>query len=799
MHPKIIKRVCLSILTCLGTATLSAQQEEIKPYEDSTLPVYQRVSDLLSRLSVEDKVNLLIGTGMPEVELLKRINPVVGSSNYLVAGCAGTTTPLDRHRLPAIVMTDGPAGVRISPTRPGSEKTYYATNFPTGMSIACSWDVDLAGNIGEAIGNEALEYGSDVQLAPAINIMRNPLCGRNYEYYSEDPWLTGKIAAAYIEGVQKNGVAASVKHFAANNNETNRMEIDAEVSQRALREIYLRAFEIAVKEAKPATVMSSYNKLNGVYTSANYELLTTVLRDEWGFNGTVMTDWFGGYAGYKAFRGEYRSVTLQQIQAGNDLLMPGITPQKAELLAGIQSGKLRMEDVDTALRRILTLLFRSPRMNRYTYSDAPNLKAHAEVARRASTDGMVLLKNDGGTLPLAADVRKPVLFGSGSYNFIAGGTGSGFVHTAYSVSLMEGMQQAGFPEDDELCKLYLPFLDRERVRLDNEAKKYANPPAFTPAEMPLKKKIIQKKAETEDVAIITIGRNTGEFFDWKPVKGEYYLSDAEQELIDNVSAAFHAKGKKVVVVLNIGNVIETASWQDKADAILVAWLGGQEGGNSVVDILTGKVSPSGKLAMTFPARYEDIPFAGEFPGLTEAEPQTVRYKEGVYVGYRYFDSFGVKPAFAFGHGLSYTTFEYSNVQVSHPEFDRELFVSVDIRNTGERAGREVVQLYLGAPDNLLDKPVRELKGFAKTRLLQPGEVQRITFRLTPRELSSFRSDLSAWVADEGSYTVELAAASDDIRQKATFTLPRTQIVEKVNDVLKAPGHFTDLKRTKLTK
>ncbi len=796
MYLKIFKRACLTLITCLGTTTLPAQVEELKSYKDDSLPIYLRVSNLMSRLSVEDKVNLLIGTGMPEVELLKRINPVVGSTNYLVAGCAGTTTPLDKHGLPAIVMTDGPAGVRISPTRKESSKTYYATNFPTGMSIACSWDTKLAEQIGEAIGNEALEYGSDVQLAPAINIMRNPLCGRNYEYYSEDPHLSGKIATAYIEGIQKNGIATSVKHFVANNNETNRMEINAEVSQRALREIYLRGFEIAVKEAKPATVMSSYNKLNGVYTSANYELLTTILRDEWGFNGTVMTDWFGGYAGYKAFRGEYKSVTLEQIQAGNDLLMPGIKPQKMELLAGIQSGKLRMEDVDTAVRRILTLLFRSPRMNKYAYSDAPDLKAHAQVARQASTGGMVLLKNDGETLPFMADVKKPVLFGSGSYNFIAGGTGSGFVHTAYSVSLMEGMQQAGFSKDEELCKLYLPFLESERIRLDNERKKYANPPAFTPAEMPLQKKIIEKKAKTEDVAIITIGRNTGEFFDWKPVKGEYLLSDAEQELIENVSRAFHARGKKVVVVLNIGNVIETTSWQDKVDAILVSWLGGQEGGNSVIDILTGKVSPSGKLTMTFPARYEDIPFAGEFPGLTEAEPQTVCYKEGIYVGYRYFDSFEVKPAFAFGHGLSYTSFEYSNVQLSHAEFDHELFVSVDVKNTGKCAGREVVQLYLGAPDDQLDKPVHELKGFAKTRLLQPGEIQRVTFRLSPRDLASFHTDLSAWVADKGKYVVELAASSVDIRQKAEFTLPERLIVEKVNNVLKGQEHFSDLKRNK---
>lgn len=795
MYLKRMKRACLTIITCLGTTALPAQQEALKPYEDSGLPVHQRVADLMSRLSVEDKVNLLIGTGMPEVDLLKRINPVVGSTDYLVAGCAGTTTPLEAYGLPAMVMTDGPAGVRISPIRKGSDRTYYATGFPTSMSVACSWNVDLARQLGEAIGQEALEYGSDVQLAPAINIMRNPLCGRNYEYYSEDPWLTGKMAAAYISGIQENGVAASVKHFAANNNETNRMEIDVQVSQRALREIYLRGFEIAVKEAKPATVMSSYNRLNGVYTSANYDLLTTVLRDEWGFQGVVMTDWFGGYAGYKSFRGEYASVTLEQIQAGNDLLMPGITPQKRDLLEGIKAGKLSMTDVDVAVKRILTLLFRSPRMNRYPYSDNPDLKAHTQIARQAAAEGMVLLKNEGGALPLAADVKRPILFGSGSYNFISGGDGgSGCVHMAYTVSLLEGMQRAGFSRDEELCRLYLPFLESEHQRLDAERKKYPNPPALTPAEYSLKNKIIGKKAATGDIAIITIGRSTGEFFDWKPVKGDYLLSDAEQELIDDVSRAFHAQGKKVVVVLNIGNVIETASWQDKVDAILVAWLGGQEGGNAVVDVLTGKTSPSGKLSMTFPMRYEDVPYAAEFPGVTEAEPQSVGYKEGVYVGYRYFDSFGVKPAFAFGHGLSYASFEYSAIELSDTSFNRELFVTADIKNTGKCAAREVVQLYLCAPGEGLDKPARELKGFAKTRLLQPGETQRLTFRLTARELASFHSAASAWVADEGDYVVELAASSADIRQKMKFHLPKRLTVEKVNDVLKSDGRFSDMKR-----
>lgn len=788
------KRICLILVTFLWTALVSAWQLEYPPYADNSLPLYQRIDDLMSRLSVEDKVNLLIGTGMPEVKLLERINPVVGSTDYLVPGCAGTTTPLEQFGIPGIVMTDGPAGVRIAPVRKDNDKMYHATGFPTGMAIAASWDVALAQCVGEAIGNEALEYGSDVQLSPAINIIRNPLCGRNYEYYSEDPWLTGKMGAAYIKGLQSNGVAASVKHFAANNNETNRMEIDSRISQRALREIYLRGFEMIIKEARPATVMSSYNKLNGVYTSANYELLTTVLRDEWGFGGLVMTDWFGGYAGYKAFQKEYSSVTLEQIQAGNDLLMPGITLQKKDILAGLESGKLSIQEVDTSVRRILALILQTSRMNKYPYTDSPSLEKHAKVARQAAADGIVMLKNADATLPLPAGT-KPVLFGTGSYNFIAGGTGSGEVNTAYSVSLLEGMKQAGYNQDKKLAKLYLSFLKEENARLDEERKKYPNPPAFTPAEMPLEKKIIEQKAETEDIAIITIGRNTGEFFDWKPIKGDYLLTDAEMQLIDEVSEVFHARGKKVVVVLNIGNVIETTGWQDKVDAILVSWLGGQEGGNALVDVLTGKISPSGKLPMTFPSRYEDIPFAEEFPGLTgNAEPKSVSYKEGIYVGYRYFDSFDVKPAFTFGHGLSYTTFHYSDIYLSDTTFGEELFISTDITNTGKCAGREVVQLYLSAPNDKRDKPTRELKGFVKTRLLQPGETQRVTFHLTLRELASFCSSLSAWVADKGKYSVELSASLNDTRQKAVFQLNKERVVEKVNNVLKCKIQFEELHR-----
>ena len=445
---------------------------KLQPYEDTRLSVDERVDNLLTLLSKEDKASLLIGTGMAGFggNDFDAINPVVGESNYAIPGAAGTTTPLSKFGLPAIVMTDGPAGVRISPTRENDSNTYYATGFPVGTALASTWDVELVEAIGKAIGNEALEYGSDIQLAPALNIMRNPLCGRNFEYYSEDPVISGKIAAAMTKGIQSQNVGVSLKHFAANNNETNRMSIDAHVSQRALREIYLRGFEIAVKEANPKTIMSSYNKLNGNYTSASKDLLTTILRDEWGFDGLVMTDWFGGFPGFSGDIAKNKSYTLDQIRAGNDLLMPGLKPQKEDILKGLENGTLKEQDVDICIRRVLKMVFESPKMQHYAYSSKPDLKAHAEITRKAATDGMVLLKNDNAALPLAQSVKSIATFGITSFNFIAGGTGSGDVNKAYTVSLKEGLNNAGYIVDKKLEESYIPYVEKELKRFAEQKK-----------------------------------------------------------------------------------------------------------------------------------------------------------------------------------------------------------------------------------------------------------------------------------------------------------------------------------------
>ena len=522
---------------------------------------------VIQAMTVDEKIRLLTGTG----EVAEDILVAVGETDKIVPGAAGTTYPIPRLGIPAMVMADGPAGLRISARRDSCPRTFYCTAFPVATLLASTWNTDLVQQVGQAMGNEVLEYGCDILLAPALNIHRNPLCGRNFEYYSEDPFLTGKIAVAMVKGIQQNGVGTSVKHFAVNNQETNRIANDAILSPRAMREIYLKGFEMVVKEANPWTVMSSYNKINGVYTSESYDLLTTILRKEWGYQGMVVTDWFGGRD------------AVGQVQAGNDLLMPGKIRQQDSIRQALKTGKLSMADVDRNVRRVLELILKTPRFKGYPYSEQPDLKAHASVTREAAAEGMILLKNDGKTLPLAADVRDIAVFGNTSYQFIAGGTGSGDVEEAYSVSLEEGLTGAGFILDKGLKQHYLDYIRAEEAKIDWKKYNHVTPPRIV--ECTLDEGLIRRKAEETDMAMITIGRNAGEYSDRK-VKDDFELCADEREMLEKVTRIFHQEGKKVVVILNIGGVIETASWKDRPDAILLAWQGGQEGGNSVADILS---------------------------------------------------------------------------------------------------------------------------------------------------------------------------------------------------------------------
>ena len=769
----------------------SNKNGKLDTWEDTRLSVDKRIDAIIKQMTNDEKASFLIGTGMPGIEVLT--GPVGDSKQGLVPGAAGGTFELARFGIPSTVVADGPAGLRIAPTRENDSKTYYATAFPVGTALASTWNKTLLEQVGKAMGNEVKEYGVDVLLAPALNIHRNPLNGRNFEYYSEDPLISGKTAAAIVNGIQSQGVGTSIKHFAANNEETNRLIINAHVSERAMRELYLKGFEITIKESQPWTVMSSYNLLNGVYTSASKDLLTQVLRNEWGFKGIVMTDWFGGFPGFESIKDGSNSDVVQQMIAGNDLLMPGIPVQKKALAEALNSGKLSQKTADLNIRRILEFVFRTPAFAEYKYSNQPDLAKNAQVTRNAAAEGMVLLKNDKNTLPFADRQKQAALFGVTSYAWITGGTGSGSVNNKHTVSLLEGLNASGYKLDKELVDLYQPYAEKEAAA-EKERRKIRGILALPERlpEMRFEENFINQKAETSEIAFITLGRNSGEGGD-RVVDNDFNIAADETELIDKVTKAFHAKGKKVVVILNIGGVIETASWKDKVDAILLAWQPGQEGGHSVADVLSGKINPSGKLTMTFPVKYSDTPSAKNFPGVPAENPKEVTYEEGIYVGYRYFNTFNVKPSYEFGYGKSYTNFDYSHPKISSPTFKDNIEISIDIKNTGKIAGKEVVQLYVSAPHQSIDKPASELKAFAKTKELQPGESQTVTLSLSPKDLASFITEKSAWIAESGSYKASIGASSLDIKQNVEFSLPKELIVEKIQHVFPADKKFEDLK------
>lgn len=735
------------------------------------------IDEVIAAMTLEEKAHLVIGTGMAGAT---GDNAVIGSTKGIVPGAAGTTYPIPRLGIPAVVLADGPAGLRIDPTREGDSATYYCTHFPIGTLLASTWDQELVERVGTAIGNEALEYGADVLLAPALNIHRNPLCGRNFEYYSEDPMVSGKIAAAYVRGVQSNGVGTSIKHFAANSQETNRKNNDAIVSRRALREIYLKSFEIAVKESQPMTVMSSYNFINGVYASENKDLLTTLLRDEWGYKGMVMTDWFGG------------SDIVAQLNTGNDMMQPGLDKQYNDVVEALKSGKLSEEAIDINVRRILEMLLQTPRFKGYKYSNHPDLKAHAAVTRQSAAEGMVLLKNDNQALPLQANVKKVALFGCTSYEFIAGGTGSGNVNRAYTVSLLDGLKNAGYSVDETLKAEYETHIANEKKNMKPIEGPFAQ---YMPQQLPGEKNFsadhLNALAAQMDVAMITIGRASGEFAD-RP-SADFYLTDANQQLIKDVCKAFHAVGKKVVVVMNIGGVIETASWKAHPDAILCAWQGGQEGGNSVMDVLSGKVNPSGKLTMTFPVKYEDHASSRNFPIDQEVDFTITNtglkhevkdldytcYEEDIYVGYRYFDTKKIPVSYPFGYGLSYTQFAYSAPSI---KAENGIYtVDVMVENVGKTEGREVVQLYVSAPASVSDRPAQELKAFAKTKSLKPGEKCKVTLQVPAGELAAYDEKTHAWHTVAGEYLFKVASSSADIR--ATLKANVAEQNREVNDIL----------------
>ena len=748
----------LITLAALGMAFTAVAQPQLR--EDN-------IDEVLKAMTLQEKATLLVGGARAAM-----VNGVTSGVAANVPGAAGNTRPIERLGIPSTVLADGPAGLRIQPTRLGDSHTYYCTGFPVGTLLASSWDLSLVEDVTKAMGNEVLEYGVDVLLAPGMNIHRNPLCGRNFEYFSEDPLLSGKMAAAYVKGIQSNGVGTSIKHYAANNQETNRNEDDAIISQRALREIYLKNFEIAVKEAQPWTVMSSYNKLNGDYTQQSEGLLTTVLRDEWGFKGIVMTDW-GNKAG-----------TVKSAKAGNDLMEPGNQNEIDRIIAGVQDGTISQEELDRNVRNMLTYIVRTPRFKGYEYTNKPDLKAHAEVARKAAGESIVLLRNENA-LPLSGS-EKVALYGISAIDFVAGGTGSGDVNKAYVVNMEEAMAKAGFTLDKNLSDYYKAYVAYDKAQNALSGTTFSWFSRRKLAEIAIPAAAIANEAKANDVAVIVLGRNAGEGADRKQID-DFELTTVERELLRDVSTAYHAAGKKVVVVLNVGGVIETTSWKNMVDAIVLPWSPGQEGANAVADVLTGKVNPSGKLPMTFPVNFMDHPSSANFPynyqqsasrGFSwgPRQPQKdvdyTNYEEGIWVGYRHFVTRDVEVSYPFGFGLSYTSFAYSKPVV---KAGKDGFTAtVTVKNTGKVAGKEVVELYVSAPAGGLDKPARELKAFGKTRELQPGESQTLTLQVTAYELASFNEASSAWEAAAGKYNVQFGASVDDIRCAAPFTLKKAQ-------------------------
>lgn len=733
------------------------------------------IAEVVQSMTLEEKVYLLVGgtdditvPGMPE------------NQGTPVKGIAGITRAIPRLGIPATVLSDGPAGARVNPADENAEITTFATGFPVGTSLASTWNPELVTELTAAMGHEVKEYGIDLFLAPGQNIHRNALCGRNFEYFSEDPVVSGKMSAAYVNGIQSQGVGATVKHFIANNQETNREFVDVLANPRALREIYLKGFEIAIRESDPWALMTSYNSVNGKFTQQNYDLVTTVLRDEWGFDGMVMTDW------------GFKEGTPNIVKAGNDLLQPGNQTEMERILAAVKDGTISMEEVDRNVTRILEYVVKTLRFGGYDYKHDLRLEEHAELVRNAADEGMVLLKNNG-VLPLSQD-QTVALYGVGSYDLIAGGGGSGNVNKKYVRSLYEGFVDNNMKFDQTLADWYnkYAYFAFEDLKLRNPDYDRFWGHYILP-ELPMPERNINLTLANTDVAVLTIGRVSEEGRDRRYIKDDFLLSDIEQNLIRTICDKYHQDGKKVVVVLNVAGVIETASWKHLPDAILLAWLPGQEAGLSIADVLCGKTYPSGKLATTFPNNYFDNPSSFNFPydhikdqykdmirEKNEKDFDYSEYTDGIWVGYRYFQTAGVDVSYPFGHGLSYTSFEYSKpvVKATADGFT----ATVTVTNTGKAAGKEVVQLYVTAPEGGLVKPAYELKEFAKTKELQPGESQTVTMTVSNYDLASFNTAASAWESPAGTYKVHFAASVEDIRQTSEYKLKKDN-TWKTNNVL----------------
>lgn len=642
------------------------------------------------------------------------------------------TRGMPQHGIPQIWLSDGPHGLRKQAGESdhlGLNPSVPATCFPTASAVANSWDAALGEEIGAALGEEAAAQEVSVLLGPGLNMKRNPLCGRSFEYFSEDPYLAGKLAAGYIRGIQSKGVAACPKHFAVNSQETRRMASDSIVDERTLREIYLTGFEIAVKEGHPRSIMSSYNLVNGTYANENKHLLMEILRGEWGFDGAVITDW-GGSNDHAL--GVKNGSTLEMPAPGGDSVR--------ELLAAVESGKISESDIDARLSELLPLVFDT----KAALDAAPrkfDAAAHHALARRAAEESLVLLKNEGSLLPLAAGTKVAVI-GDFAKNPRYQGAGSSMVNSTQVDVLLDKLI------DSELNVIgYQQGFDR-----------HGKPDAA------LQKSACELAAQANAV-ILCMGLDEiaeSEGLD----RSNLRLAQNQVDLLQAVAAV----NPKIVVVLYSGSVVETP-WLDNCQALLYAALGGQAGAGAVADALTGKVNPCGKLAETWPLAYADVPSAADFA----TRRKTVEYREGLYIGYRYFTTAEKAVRFPFGYGMSYTTFAYSDMAAD------EQGVSLTVTNTGSVAGTEIVQLYVAKKNSELFRPAKELKGFARVTLA-PGEKQRITIMLDDKAFRFWNVKANRWEIEGGEYELLVGASVEDIRLCEKITVHGTATVHPYEDV-----------------
>ena len=655
-------------------------------------------AEIIAKLNLEQKCALLSGAG------------------------TFTTRGYQKAGVPAITLSDGPNGVRKqagAADHLGLNPSVPATCFPTAATVACSWDPALGEEIGRAMGAEAAAQEVSVLLGPGLNTKRSPLCGRNFEYFSEDPYLSGKMAAAYVRGIQSEGIAACPKHFAANSQELRRMASDSVLDERTLRELYLTGFEIVVKESAPKTIMSSYNLVNGTYANENAHLLQEILRKDWGFTGAVVTDW-GGSNDHAL--GVKNGSTLEMPAPGGDAVR--------ELLAAVQSGKITEADVDARLDELLTLVLDTSAAVQ-KHSRSFDADVHHALARRAAAESTVLLQNDG-ILPLAADTKVAIL-GDFAETPRYQGAGSSAVNSLKVDTVLENLAQSGLQ-----VLGFAPGFDRHG-RAD--AAKQAEAVAL---------------AKQADVAVLFLGLDE--------IKESEGLDRTDMKLADNQIALLKAvqqANPNTVVVLNAGSSLETP-WLTHCRAVVYGALGGQAGAGAVLDVLTGKLNPCGKLAETWANRYEDTPAKDNFAGAG----RTVQYREGLYVGYRYYQTAGVPVAFPFGHGLSYTSFAYSDLKASADG------VTLTVTNTGTRAGMEIVQLYVAKPDAKIFRPAQELKGFAKVPL-RPGESRTVAIPLDDKAFRYWNTQTNRWEVEAGQYELRVGASSADIRLTAAVDIAGT--------------------------